>query len=50
MSGAGRKVVFHGAFKSRADASRKCHAVHGAIIVIRVRGQRRYAVITRRKS
>lgn len=47
MAKRGRKVSFHGAFKRKADAVAKEQAVGGFIREIRVRGQRRYVVMTR---
>lgn len=48
MSGKGRRVRFHGAYAKKADAERKEARLAGAFIrPIRVRGQRRYAVMTR---
>ena len=48
MAGSGRKVTFHGAYKSKEDAKRKEKQVHGYIEEVTVRGHRRYAVITRK--
>ncbi len=49
MAKRGRKVTFHGAFSSKADAVRKEKAGPGRFIrKIRVRGQTRYAVMSRR--
>ena len=49
MAGKGRKVTFHGAFKSKEDAVRKERSVKGSYIEeITVRGHKRYAVISRR--
>lgn len=48
MAGEGRRVTFHGAFASKADAIRKEHQVGGVIRPILVGGHRRYAVMTRR--
>lgn len=51
MAKRGRKVTFHGAFASKADAQRKEKAGPGRFIrPIRVRGQRRYVVMSRRGS
>lgn len=52
MAGKGRQVVFHGAFKSKADARRKERRLgKGAYIESRrVKGQGvRHIVITRRR-
>lgn len=49
MAKRGRRVTFHGAFKSKADAVRKESRTAGAFIKpITVRGQKRYAVLSRR--
>lgn len=48
MAGRGRKVKFHGAFKSKERAQQKERQVGGFIREITVRGQRRYVVMTRR--
>lgn len=49
MAGKGRRVQFHGAFKSKADAVKKERRTSGGYIqTIRVRGQRRYVVVSRR--
>lgn len=48
MAKRGRKVSFHGAFKSKAKAVAKERRVGGFIRAITVRGQRRYVVMTRR--
>jgi hypothetical protein len=56
MAKRGRRVTFHGAFKSKARARAKeakvRRAGHKGVYVerIRVRGQVRYAVITRHKG
>ena len=47
MSKRGRSVTFHGAFKSKSKAIRKEQSVNGFIRKIRVRGHRRYVVMTR---
>ena len=49
MAGKGRKVKFHGAYVAKADAVRKERRTRGGYIqTIRVRGQRRYVVVSRR--
>lgn len=48
MSQRGRKVTFHGAFKSKTRAVRKECAVHGFIERHRIRGAVRYIVMTRK--
>ncbi len=48
MAGTGRRVTFHGAFASKADAERKERQVGGVIKPIMVMGHRRYAVMTRK--
>lgn len=48
MAKRGRKVTFHGAFKSKAAAVAKERRVGGFIRPVTVRGQRRYVVMTRR--
>lgn len=49
MAHRGRTVTFHGAFKSKAKAQAKERRIRGAFIrAIRVRGQRRFVVMTRR--
>lgn len=49
MAGKGKQFVFHGAFKRKADAVRKERRVKGAFIrKIKVRGQTRYAVMSRK--
>ncbi len=51
MAGRGRRVMFHGAFGTKAKARRKERRVkHGYIRRIKVRGHVRYAVLTRRKK
>jgi hypothetical protein len=50
MAKRGRKVTFHGAFKSKADAVAKERRVGGFIKAVTVRGSRRYVVMTRRGS
>lgn len=50
MAGKGKRVTFHGAFKKKADAVKKEKRIKGAFIrPIRVRGQKRFAVMSRRK-
>jgi hypothetical protein len=48
MAKSGRRVVFHGAFKSKAKAKRKERHVGGYIKSAIVRGHRRYLVLTRK--
>jgi hypothetical protein len=50
MAGEGKRLVFHGAFADKARAVVKEREVGGWIIETEIRGQRRYAVVTRRKS
>jgi hypothetical protein len=50
MAKKGRTVTFHGAFVKKTDAQRKEKKVGGFIRPTRVRGQRRYLVLTRRKG
>jgi hypothetical protein len=52
MAAKGASVVFHGAFASKAEAVVKEHALgSGAYIqATRIRGQRRFLVLTRRKG
>lgn len=50
MAKTGRKVKFHGAFKSKARAMRKEREVHGYIEHHTIRGSLRYIVMTRRKG
>jgi hypothetical protein len=47
MAARGRGVTFHGAFRHKADAVVKERQVGGFLRVLTVRGQRRYAVVTR---
>lgn len=46
MAGKGRRFVFHGAFKSKADAKRKERAVGGFVRAKSIRGHRRYIVMS----
>jgi hypothetical protein len=48
MAKTGRKVKFHGAFKSKEKARAKERQVGGFIKAITVRGSRRFVVMTRR--
>lgn len=49
MSGRGRRVLFHGAFKSKARAMAKERRTRGGYIEEHViKGHRRYVVISRR--
>jgi hypothetical protein len=48
MAKRGRKVTFHGAFKSKEKAVAKERSVGGFIRPITVRGHRRFVVMTRR--
>lgn len=50
MAKKGRRVTFHGAFKSKERAVRKERAVHGFIERKTMRGSIRYVVMTRRKG
>lgn len=50
MAGRGRKVLFHGAFGTKAKAKRKEKQVGGYIEVFKVRGKRRFGVLTRKKG
>lgn len=50
MAKRGRKVTFHGAFKSKDKARAKERRVGGFIREITVRGSRRFVVMTRRGS
>lgn len=46
----GRKFVFHGAFGTRTRAERKHKRVRGSFIKVwKIRGHRRYVVVTRRR-
>ncbi len=45
----GRRVCFHGAFSSKADARRKERRVRGFIRRLRIRGHVRYVVMTRKR-
>lgn len=49
MAGKGRSFVFHGAFASKTNAKKKERKVRGFVKRIRVRGQTRWVVLTRRK-
>ncbi len=49
MSGAGRKVKFHGAFSHKKDTKRKERKVGGSIRRVKIRGSTRYVVMTGRK-
>lgn len=42
----GKRVVFHGAFKSKADAEKKERHVGGFIKTSTIRGSRRYVVMS----
>lgn len=43
-------MVFHGAFGSKAAATRKKKRIRGAFVrTVRMRGGRRYVVMTRRQ-
>lgn len=47
----GRRVCFHGAFKSKDDAARKERQTPGAFIQAKnIRGHRRYLVMTEKRS
>ena len=48
MAGRGKKVLFHGAFATKARAKRKEKAVGGYIEKKKIKGQTRYMVLTRR--
>lgn len=49
MAKAGRRLVFHGAFGTKAKAQRKERRVADAYIrPTRIRGHRRYLVLTRK--
>lgn len=48
MAKRGKRVTFHGAFKSKADAVRKERSVGGFIQPRNIRGHRRYVVMTER--
>lgn len=51
MAGVGRKVRFHGAFKTKAKAKRKeAKLKNGFIRRIRVRGRTRFVVMSRRRG
>lgn len=50
MAGAGRRVLFHGAFKSLERADRKADKVGGYVQEYRIRGRRRYVVMTQRRK
>jgi hypothetical protein len=43
-------MIFHGAFKSKADAKRKERQVHGFIQPRNIKGERRYVVMSQRKN
>jgi hypothetical protein len=50
MAKRGRRVVFHGAFASKAKARAKERAGAGRYILARlIRGHRRYLVLSRRR-
>lgn len=49
MAKKGRLFTFHGAFKSKADARAKERSTGGFIKIIKVKGQKRYSVITKNK-
>lgn len=46
----GKKVMFHGAFGTEADARIVQRKVKGFIKVITVRGHKRYVVMTKEKA
>lgn len=49
MAKRGKRVVFHGAFSSKADAKRKERAGSGRFIVPRtIKGHRRFIVMSER--
>ncbi len=48
MSKRGKKVVFHGAYGTKAKAVRKERQVGGFIRRVTVRGRRRYVVMTKK--
>lgn len=49
MPGKGREVSFYGAFATKAKAKARERRIPGAYIqVVKVRGQRRYVVLTRK--
>jgi hypothetical protein len=48
VAGRGKKVLFHGAFATKARAKRKEKAVGGYIEKKKIKGQTRYMVLTRR--
>jgi hypothetical protein len=50
MAGKGKKLTFHGAFTLKRKAQAKERKVGGFIRQIKVRGQRRYAVLKRSKG
>lgn len=50
MSGRGRRVTFHGAFKSKEKARQRERRREGAFIKeVSIKGHRRYLVITERR-
>lgn len=49
MAKRGRKFTFHGAFSTKAKATRKERSVGGFIRKVRVRGDTRYVVMTRKR-
>jgi hypothetical protein len=50
MAKRGRKVTFHGAYGSKADAKAKERKVGGFVRRIKVNGQTRYAVMSERRD
>lgn len=51
MAGKGRRFTFHGAFGSKSKAVEREREIPGAFVKpMKVRGQTRYAVITRREG
>lgn len=50
MAKRGRKVTFHGAFKTKARAVRKEHRLkHAYVHKAKIKGHTRYMVLTRRR-
>jgi len=46
MAGKGKKFKFHGSFAKKADAKKKEKEVHGFIKPTKIKGKRRYTVMT----
>lgn len=50
MAKCGRKICFHGAFTSKAKAVKKERQVGGFIRRVKMKGQVRYMVLTRKRK